>query len=574
MLSKSRLTIALSVISLVIVAGIAYLSTHRSSSATASDGAADTAKILKELETSAKYINDVRSGDSSVLYLKRALDAIESGKETLSYSMCIKIADKFSEGNNYAAAIEYYTAALSRLDHQTSSDSKDGIRNYMEIYSKIAYCLRAYNPTQSAVYLHKSLNEAEKLYAADSSFNINKERFQTLNSLGSLYLDNDRFDSTRIYWRKAAAYCSPTDPEQLTKRYNNLGILSAEEGNIDKAEEYFTRALALAKQQTPPKMQSHIYINLGKCRYLTGRYSDACRYLLEACNAARNEKNLKNNLSAEESLATIYEKMHDNTAALTHLRQAYALKDSFLDGEKIVSSIQADLRYQYQKQKDEALLRQDLESTKRERNAQLVIFVCIIIIAAGAVTLYLQRMRARQSRLQQEALALRNENLSLRAEKLEEKLDATERELSEKETELINKHKEVNAHSEYLLNRKNFVSDLMGKIDMSSVAGDTNEMDEILRDIQANIKNSFRDEFSILFQNLHSDFYKNIYTRHGNLTPNEKRLCAFIRLNMSSKEISAVTGQSVKSIEIARSRLRTKLGLNRRDNLNAYLQQF
>lgn len=114
----------------------------------------------------------------------------------------------------------------------------------------------------------------------------------------------------------------------------------------------------------------------------------------------------------------------------------------------------------------------------------------------------------------------------------------------------------------------------MGKIDMSSVAGDTNEMDEILRDIQANIKNSFRDEFSILFQNLHSDFYKNIYTRHGNLTPNEKRLCAFIRLNMSSKEISAVTGQSVKSIEIARSRLRTKLSLNRRDNLNAYLQQF
>lgn len=44
----------------------------------------------------------------------------------------------------------------------------------------------------------------------------------------------------------------------------------------------------------------------------------------------------------------------------------------------------------------------------------------------------------------------------------------------------------------------------MGKIDMSSVAGDTNEMDGILRDIQANIKNSFRDEFSILFQNLHS----------------------------------------------------------------------
>jgi DNA-binding CsgD family transcriptional regulator len=45
------------------------------------------------------------------------------------------------------------------------------------------------------------------------------------------------------------------------------------------------------------------------------------------------------------------------------------------------------------------------------------------------------------------------------------------------------------------------------------------------------------------------------------LSPNERRLCAFLRLNMSSKEISTITGQSIHSIQVARTRLRKKLQL-------------
>jgi len=78
-------------------------------------------------------------------------------------------------------------------------------------------------------------------------------------------------------------------------------------------------------------------------------------------------------------------------------------------------------------------------------------------------------------------------------------------------------------------------------------------------------------EFEIRFQNVHSDFYKNLVNNFPDLTANELRLCAFLKLNLNTKEISSLTNQSVNSIDVARSRLRQKFGLTKKDNLTSFL---
>ena len=62
--------------------------------------------------------------------------------------------------------------------------------------------------------------------------------------------------------------------------------------------------------------------------------------------------------------------------------------------------------------------------------------------------------------------------------------------------------------------------------------------------------------------------------KYPDLTPNEKKICAFLRLNMSTKDICAITYQSVRSIDMARFRLRKKIGLDSDENLVSFLSQF
>jgi DNA-binding CsgD family transcriptional regulator len=60
--------------------------------------------------------------------------------------------------------------------------------------------------------------------------------------------------------------------------------------------------------------------------------------------------------------------------------------------------------------------------------------------------------------------------------------------------------------------------------------------------------------------------------QYPQLSPADEKLCAFLRLNMSSKEIAAITQQSIKSVEVARARLRKKLNLtNTSSNLVTHL---
>jgi DNA-binding response OmpR family regulator len=82
------------------------------------------------------------------------------------------------------------------------------------------------------------------------------------------------------------------------------------------------------------------------------------------------------------------------------------------------------------------------------------------------------------------------------------------------------------------------------------------------------------DEFEIIFKKVHSRFFSNLHRAHPDLTPNERRLCVFLKLNMSGKDISAITFQSLTALKKARFRIRKKMNLKQGENLSTYLQQF
>jgi PAS domain S-box-containing protein len=84
--------------------------------------------------------------------------------------------------------------------------------------------------------------------------------------------------------------------------------------------------------------------------------------------------------------------------------------------------------------------------------------------------------------------------------------------------------------------------------------------------------NSNWEEFELLFEKVHSSFYEKLNSQFPTLTANERKICAFLKLNMSSKEIAQITFQSDEALKKARLRLRQKLEINRETNLVTYLQ--
>jgi len=82
------------------------------------------------------------------------------------------------------------------------------------------------------------------------------------------------------------------------------------------------------------------------------------------------------------------------------------------------------------------------------------------------------------------------------------------------------------------------------------------------------------EQFEYHFDQAHANFFKRLKQQHPELTQADLKLCAYLRLNLSSKEIAPLLNISVRSVEVRRYRLRKRLNLNREQNLVEFLLNF
>ena len=146
-----------------------------------------------------------------------------------------------------------------------------------------------------------------------------------------------------------------------------------------------------------------------------------------------------------------------------------------------------------------------------------------------------------------------NENISLK-----EEIDEKNRDLTTKA--LIIHEKEA------LLSNMIYQLSVLNESDKTSP-----NMKSLIAGLKHNLSNTPWSEVEIHFNKVQPQFYAALQEKCPTLTPNERKLCAFLKFNLSTKEIAAITGKSVNTIDVARSRLRKKMGLNESDNLQGYI---
>lgn len=81
------------------------------------------------------------------------------------------------------------------------------------------------------------------------------------------------------------------------------------------------------------------------------------------------------------------------------------------------------------------------------------------------------------------------------------------------------------------------------------------------------------DDFNLYFEGLNKNFFNRLKEAFPEITPNDLRICALIKMNMSIKEMAAIMNISADSVKTARYRLRKKLQLNTEDNLTEFLMK-
>ena len=79
------------------------------------------------------------------------------------------------------------------------------------------------------------------------------------------------------------------------------------------------------------------------------------------------------------------------------------------------------------------------------------------------------------------------------------------------------------------------------------------------------------EQFTKHFDNVHSDFFSTLKSKYPSLSPNELKLSAYLRMNLSTKEMAQLLNISVRGVEISRYRLRKKLEISTEVNLFDFL---
>jgi PAS domain S-box-containing protein len=162
-----------------------------------------------------------------------------------------------------------------------------------------------------------------------------------------------------------------------------------------------------------------------------------------------------------------------------------------------------------------------------------------------------------------------------KAEELEKELLQKDKEQLERD--LAAKNRELNTRITQLIETNELVNDVVSKLKDVVKIGEEDKNRQIKFIINDLINHSNEDlwlQFELTFGQIHPSFYDDLYEKYPELTPNERKLCAFLKMNLSTKDISSITHQSIRSIEVARFRLRKKMNLPRTTNLPKFLSGF
>ncbi len=196
----------------------------------------------------------------------------------------------------------------------------------------------------------------------------------------------------------------------------------------------------------------------------------------------------------------------------------------------------------------------------------IILFITLLLLIYRLQRQYYKGKQIRSELAKQEELAEKQKEVKkLKEEKIESELRHVNNLLAASTMNLVVKN-------EFMENIKEEIKQvkLNGQVKDAQKA-----LERIIKEIDSTLKlQEDWKQFEYHFDKVHGDFLSRLTNEFVDLTPGEQKLSAFLRLKMDTKEIANLMGISLRGVEVARYRLRKKLGLDKHQNLSKFILEY
>lgn len=192
----------------------------------------------------------------------------------------------------------------------------------------------------------------------------------------------------------------------------------------------------------------------------------------------------------------------------------------------------------------------------------------VIYVTGTMVVLYLFHITYRRYYRKQREKLIEKSNRENELKELENKQKITKLNNEKLRSDIESKNRELATSTMSIIKKNEFLNTIKTEL----LTNGKESIKKVVKIIDKNLNNT--DDWKLFqeaFNNADKNFLKKVKDKHPNLTPNDLRLCAYLRLNLSSKEIAPLLNISPRSVEVKRYRLRKKMDLDHNDNLTDYI---
>ncbi|RZJ33302.1 MAG: LuxR family transcriptional regulator [Flavobacterium sp.] len=200
-------------------------------------------------------------------------------------------------------------------------------------------------------------------------------------------------------------------------------------------------------------------------------------------------------------------------------------------------------------------------------NLALIIYIILLVLLA----IYINKAYKEYYRKKEQKLIEEN-NLLLEIKELENEQRLMKLKNEQLSSDVDSKNRELAVSTMSLMKKNELLALIKDDLKRTGTDDEHKSIKSVINSINESISedNSWTI-FKEAFNNADNDFLKIVKQAHPSLTPNDLRLCAYLRLNLSSKEIAPLLNISVRSVEVKRYRLRKKMDLPHETSVVEYI---